>query len=662
MKLKAVIIILAVCLAVITAGAALNIREGEEYASADSFYIRVQKITSRTPGGSELVIAEKEWGRHIKIYYESNAPQIKLFYKSSSGSLKETGFISSFPYVFEVPIEGIITVTAKAYTLNETEIADAEELICEVYNDITPPPEPYVDILELDKYHKEDFFLSYCLYYDAYSQINFENSYLKFDSDDPGAGIELISLDDLLRFEFRYLYNNLTIKGNGVLSIYLEDCAGNASEYSYVYDKHGVPETGVPTVTLSTTEYAQSVTVHISWGPNHDNPFVVKKYALITATNTVYDDYEQPVIIDMEGEIELRVYYLENGEQKYITQTIGNVDKTPPSLTVMQDTADVIVDIKAAANPVMFRIKATDMLSGIKSVYFKTGGNLTRIENGYYAAPIIDMKTFTVVAEDNAGNKAEYFHNNDKLDFDTIKEYNQKFLALNRSEYASGGWAAIEDACDALSMLLMDPMAQSSDIAVAARRIDTAITGEIRVTNSIAAIPPGLDGGVSFSLPPSATDALKGEKITIVFGKASGDSLSETAGKASGINKRKVYAFSISLRGDSNAVSLTGGMSFNMPLPQGAVGGKIYVSDGGQLKELSCEVEGGRIYAVTTAVGDFYLVAEMGGNEGLYIGGRLYTWGILGATAGIIVGVCGAGFLVTYFVLKSRASKGKSRY
>ena len=77
MKLKAVIIILAVCLAVITAGAALNIREGgKSYASADSSYnIRVQKITSRTPGGSELVIAEKEWGRHIKIYYESNAPR-----------------------------------------------------------------------------------------------------------------------------------------------------------------------------------------------------------------------------------------------------------------------------------------------------------------------------------------------------------------------------------------------------------------------------------------------------------------------------------------------------------------------------------------------------------------------------------------------------------
>ncbi|MDD3946830.1 MAG: hypothetical protein PHI19_03220 [Clostridia bacterium] len=655
MKLQKTVIILIFILAVsLTAVFAANRSLEGSRTHADALIFEVQSITSQTSDGIEADIAEETWGRLIKIDYLCNYPYLKFFMTSNTGWSYTSDFITpDGEYCLEIPQEGMITVTARVYNLHQIE-QESMAITSTVYMDNTTPLQPDIDLTALDTYHIDEFQLRYRIYTDNFSGVNFTDSWLAFMGEEQQDSIEPVSLDSIIPPARRDLDNYLTIGGNGVLTFYVVDNAGNGKEYNFTYSKHGVPETGIPVVTLDTEEYAKSVTLTINWGAGYDdNPFAEKKYAIVTASGSFPYDYTGPIEITTEGENEILIYYYENGEKKYVSRIIDNVDKTPPNLTIMQDTATISCNVMDE-NPVVFFIKATDRLSGIQRVFFKTGGDFQQLENGYYSAPIMDMYNFTVVAEDGAGNRTEYTYHNHYFDFATLKESNRKFLALVRAEYTLEGWSAVEQACNALSMLLIDDMAQSSEIADKARAIDIAIAGNITVINKIGAIPPGLDGGIAFQLDPSATDALKGESVSVKLDKAESGSLADEAGSMSGLKKRKVYPFSILLSGASADVHLTGSMTFDMPLPEGAIGGKLYADSEGTLIELVSEVRDGRIYAATTTVGEMYLVAERSGGDGIYIGGKLYSWSLLAITASIIVGVCGAGFLVTYLVLKKK--------
>lgn len=641
--------------AVICLAAALGVFFGEKgSADAETLFFAKDRITAIS-SGEEQVITEETWGAHTKIYYDCNYPYIRFIMsdKDSNWELTTDYFVPDGSYSIDIPQEGRIVVVAQA--LNNHKVVVASDTST-VYVDNTPPAEPDIDLVELDKYHINDFQVRYRIYSDNRSGVNYAASILSFIGEDQDSTIEPTSLAVLIPPQRRGL-DNFTpwLKSNGTLVLHLIDNAGNSAEYSYSYIKHGVPETGAPQISLSTEEYAKSVTLTILWGAGYDdNPYAQKKYAIVTPSGTFPYDYKGSIEITTEGEVQILVYYYEDGAEKSVIQVVDNVDKTGPNLAVMQDTASIVCNTMAE-DPVVFLIKATDRLSGIKRVYFKTGGELAKLDNGYFSAPIMDMYSFTVVAEDKAGNTAEYIYNNNYFDYETLKASNLKFLALDRADYTIEGWANVEKACNALSMLLLDELAQSSDIAQKAREIDSAITGTITVTNRIGDIPAGLDGGIVFRLDPAATDALKGENVTILFSGAHNADLSSKAGTQSGFSKRKVYAFSLALHGESAEVNLNGSMGFDMPLPESATDAKLYANVGGELVELVSEIKDGRVFASTSTLGDMYLVAERGDEGGFYIGAKFYSWKIIGITAGIIAGVCLAGGAVTYIIMKKRA-------
>jgi len=651
MKLKKtifVMLIAAVC--ALTAFFARDFDRGEAYAAS---VFSLDKITAVSDGAEEE-ISERIWASRIKLYYACDYPYIKIDMSSNTGWTNEDTagyFVPDGAYVAEVPHEGVITVVASVY--NNHQIFQ-NSITSIVYMDDTAPLEPDLDRVALDTYHISDFSLRYRFYTDNFSGLNYNNSKLAFDGEEEETTIALASLASLIPPVQRGLDNYLTIQGNGTLYIYLEDYAGNHAEFTYYYNKHGVPETGVPIVALSTDDYAKSVTVTVNWGAGYDdNPFAEKKYAVETSQGAIPYNYTGPIVIDTEGNVVLRIYYYEDGERRYVSQSIDNVDKTAPSLLLMQDTAKIECSVMAE-DPVIFYIKAYDALSGVQRVYFKMGGDLVKQETGYYSAPILDMHSFTLVAEDFAGNKTEYTYNNNYFDYETVKAANAVFFSVTRVEYTTAGWAAVEAACDALSSRLLDDMVSSSEIAQLKRAVDTAVAGSVTVANRIVAVPSGLDGGAVYSLDPAATDALKGEKVTIKLDKAADDSLSKSAGSESGYKKKKTYAFSITVSGETAAVNLTGSMTFNMPLPAGALTAKLYVVKDGALIEITSSVSDGRVYATTSTLGDMYMVTELEKSVGLEIFGNTYTWATLGITAAIIVVVCAIGFFATSMIFKRR--------
>lgn len=625
-------------------------------AQADALVFSVASITAQNEQGGTVTIAQSVWARHITINYNCNYPYLRLFLRSASGWIDETDYIvPTGAYSLPIPQEGVITVVGRVY--NNHKIEQTEKAVTvTVYMDNTAPLEPDVDLTALDSYHINSFPLRYKIHRDNYSGVDYYKSWLSFMGEDGQSTIEQTTLAALIPPTQRELDNYLDIRSNGILTIYIVDNAGNSSQYSYTYGKHGIPQSGKPTVSIDAEGYAKSVTVTINWGAGYDdNPYAEKMYAIVTSTGAFTRSYNSPITIDTEGEVQIIIYYYENGEQKQLPIIIDNVDRTPPSLSIMQTSATIICNVMQQ-NPVIFTVKATDRLSQIKRVYFKAGGELEKQSNDYYSAPIMDMYSFVVVAEDKAGNTTEYTYNNRYFDFATLKQANQKFLALDRGGYTTEGWAEIEKACNALSMLLMDSMASSSDIAVRSRAIDDAILGSINVTYKTAAFPLGLDSGVIFSLNAADTDALKGETVSVRLEPVSKDSHSKQAGEKSGIKKYWVYPFAVTISGISSDVSLTGSLSLNFALPQGTKCGKIYVVNNDTLKELDCYTEGGRIYATTDTVGDFYLVAERLDGDGIYIGKRLYSWQLLSITGAIIVGVCLVGLVATLVFAKRRRS------
>jgi hypothetical protein len=618
---------------------------------ADSVF-SLEKITAISSDGVEYEIQEKVWASRIRLYYRCDYPYIKVEMASSTGWSNEADFIiPDGTYVAEVPHEGVITVVASVYNNHQTFQSSITSV---VYMDNTAPLEPDLDRVALDTYHISEFPLRYRFYTDNFSGLNYDISKLAFDAEEEANSIPLAPLSSFILPPQRGLDNYLIIRGKGTLYFYLEDNAGNISEFTYDYYKYGVPETGVPTISLSTVDFAKSVTVTVNWGTGYDdNPYAEKKYAIETPGGAIPYNYTGPIVIDTEGTVVLRIYYYEDGERRYVTRVINNVDRTPPSLLLMQDSAKIECNVMAE-DPVIFYIKAYDALSGINRVYFKTGGNLAKEQSGYYSAPILDMYSFTVVAEDYAGNKTEYTYHNNYFDYNTVKAAHAAFLSAVREEYTPAGWAAIEDACDALSSRLLDDMASSSDIAALKRDVDAAVAGTITIVNRISAVPSGLDEGAAYTLDPAATDALKGEIITIKLDKASSDSLAKTAAARSGYKKKKVYPFSITLSGESTPVHLTGSMAFNMSLPAGAINAKIYVVKDGDLQEITASVTDGRIYAATSTLGDMYLVAEQEKSVGLDIFGKTYSWTTLGITAASIVVVCAVGFVLSYMIFRRR--------
>lgn len=648
---KTVFVLLFVAVCALAAFSVSGLPGGEAYADA---VFSLEKITAVTANGAETEIAESVWASSIKLYYSCTYPYIKFDMTSNTGwSNEDTSdyIVPDGAYVLEVPHEGAITVVASVYNNHKT---FQSSIISVVYMDNTAPLEPDLDRVALDTYHITDFSLRYRFYTDNFSGLNYDLSMLSFDAEAEENSIPLAPLSTLIPPQQRGLDNYLSIKGNGTLYFYLRDNAGNSAEYTYTYYKHGVPETGEPSVVLSTTEYAKSVTVTVNWGAGYDdNPFAEKKYAIETPAGAIPYNYTGPIVVDTEGEVVLRIYYYEDGERRYVTRTVNNVDKTAPSLLIMQDSAKIECNVMAE-DPVIFYIRAYDALSGIKRVYFKTGGDLVKGQTGFYSAPILDMRNFTVVAEDYAGNKTDYTYHNNYFDFDTVKAANAAFGSAVREEYTTAGWAAIENACDALSSRLLDDMATSSEIANLKRNVDAAVTGAVTIVNRIMAVPAGLDGGAVYQLDPAATDALKGEKITIKLDKASSDSLTKAAANQSGYKKKKVYPFSLTLSGENAAVRLTGAMTFDMPLPPGARNAKIYVVKDGALQEITASVRDGRVYAATSTLGDMYMVAEQEKSVGLEIAGKTYSWATLGITAAIIVVVCAVGFVVSNMIFKRR--------
>lgn len=649
---------------------------GNNFAYAEKSPLTLTEVTSVDSGNVTVPFnyALGEYGRDVEFDFQTTASYYSfVIYKKSSGVYtkiqEEYGKETDGEFTVIPSQSGVLKLEVSA----ETEFGVAiSTLTYEFKSDNVAPFEPILTSsaaaddmaeCEFNNYHVAPFNFSYKLNYDNDSGMDFTKSYYKIEDLD---GV-IITADTLI--SSGYGKKQIMIEGNCKVIFCLYDCAGNSSTFSYSYTKHGVPESGVPTITVTPSEgYTKSANVSISWGEGYDdNPYGRKYYAIkspeLTPIKTAYVG-----AFDIKTEnATVIVYYYEGGTEKTVIRDVTNIDATSPSATMLEESFNVSIDL-TKSDCITVSLRALDYGSGIAKVYDNYGNVYSAGENGYYTFSLKDLHTFSVIAEDNVGNKASYGYSNPTLDYATMKEIYAAFDLLSKAAYCESGWNAVLSSVSSLSLYLLDDTATTSKIAELKRAVYAAAEGAITVTTRFSSVPSGLTEFVIKSGIEN-TDVLFGDTARFVIGKIIKlDSLvsanKTTATAASGFTNATAYGFTAELqKNDGSGVALGGNIVFGFKVNSPFTDAKVYrLNSDGTLVEVSSLINSdGEISVYTAELGEFYVVTELSttvsDEAGFTVNGVFYSWKVIVITVAVIVAAGGIVFAAVYFITKFKRSQ-----
>lgn len=424
---------------------------------------------------------------------------------------------------------------------------------------------------------------------------------------------------------------------------------------------------GLPEIILSTEDWAKSVTVTI----NYPDSITYKKYQTVwkkTQVTSAIKDYEGPFEIADEGETEIRAYY-ESGQ--YLTRSITNIDKTKPT----DLRASLEVNLRSPER-VLLKVNTTDLHSGIKKVWLFGLGHTLENRNGEYVVDLTHKavgKSFTIEAEDNAGNTNSTSFTYSVFDYTTdIRELANLHDELgDGSRYTAKLWGEIEDTFSELEMGFMVPYIDNSEINSLEDKLMRQLEGRFKFNTEIKEVLIGMDSNIRYGISEHALSAKKGSDIVLYISNANFTEDKKTEydlllNTLSGYSAIKTIPIKLELKERNNEyIKITGEMNIAFTKPDGYENIKLFhCSDQGTFKEILTNELNGNINAKVSSDGIFFVVLDETTSRdarfenGYIINGKFYSYGLFwGIIAGGIV-LSGVVFIVT-FTLVSRRGRPK---
>ncbi|MFA5449605.1 MAG: hypothetical protein WC292_04120 [Clostridia bacterium] len=628
-------------------------------AYAEEVFIEIDAITRLNYEGERVPYQTGSFSRGVQIELLLNSPSLKVEIREDTGGkfeLREyyNRAVTGGKAVVDINYDGALRVTLIAEHLDGREIKRLER---NILSDNQPPPAPILDTAQLEVYRQQPFNLAYTLVNDSRSGIDPVRSRYTFT--DTNGTVRIENALGAVDYNERFIAG---IDANGIIRFELYDNAGNKGSYEYFYSRYGIPESPIPTVTLSqNTDFAREVIIEITWGEDYDgHPFAIKEYTLVNPAGQHRKPYTAPFSVVTEGSGTLIVYYYQDGAEKSVSITLPYIDRTPPGVETISSSFTVYCDLTSPDMPLYASVRALDSASGIKEVRFSTGETFVSDPDNLYKGNIVNKPSFKILAEDNAGNIQEYSVIGLDYDYEGIALYAEMFAELNKDDYTANGWENVLSAFRALSM---DFVTEISSNALAASKRNAAAAADVGITfvTRINDIPQGLSGAMMFTIDSNTLSLKKGDNVVIHINKAGGADAEINARMDSAktlSNMPHSYSFNLSaVNSAGNPVAIPSGGVVNIVMPIGTKDAEIYYYDGDKLTKLQSELlEDGKLSAAITSFGDFYITStpadEVKG--GLVIGGKVYSTELLLITAAIVVGGSAVAALIVVLVNKKK--------
>jgi hypothetical protein len=420
--------------------------------------------------------------------------------------------------------------------------------------------------------------------------------------------------------------------------------------------------TEFPEIVLSTADWTQAVTVTI----NYPESVTYRKYQTVWKQIPPYSikDYEGPFVIDDEGETEIRAYY-EAGQ--YIAQSITNIDKTKPT----DLRASLQVNLRDQEK-ILLKVNTSDLHSGIKKVWLYGLEHVLENINGEYVVDFTNKavgKSFTIVAEDNAGNQNTLSFTYSVFDYITeIRYLATLYESLdNGSQYTTKLWGEIEDTFSQLEMAFTVPYIDSSEVTSLEDRLMRQLEGQLKFSTEIKEILIGMDSIIRYGISEYALDAKKGSDIILSISNATftEDKKSEydlLLTTLSGYSSVKTIPIKLELKErDGEYINITGEMNIEFVKPKRYENVKLfYFNEQGTFREILTNERKGNINAKVNSDGIFFVVLDEETSQdsmfknGYVINGKFYSyglfWGVIAGGVALSVVV----FFITYSLVSKR--------
>ncbi len=560
--------------------------------------------------------------------------------------------------------DGELRVDCIALDENGEELASISVVI---RSDVSAPEAPSIDIDGvLQVSHSEPFSVLYVVNSDALSGVDFTRSTYCFKDVEGNVVKEGIVTSDISKASIS------DINQNGTLIFTIYDKAGNFVVTERKYDQYYYVSSGAPAIVVTPSSgYSPNVMVSLSWPLG-----VSSKYykLIVNGREQSRTAYTAPFSITQEGTVEIRAYYYEEGEQTFVSKTITNVDKTPPTSSSIAETIRVKVDL-TSSSPIVLSLTPNDAKSGVKRVYLKNfGTEFTKNDVTSFSLDVTARlgTNVVIVAEDNAGNVTEYNYPLNGYDKEKINYYNSAFNNLNEDAYDTVAWSELLNAYSRLSNLLSHPDSSSGDISSYSKAVDRAIEGKHEVKVTVVESIDGLINDFSAEVASGATDVKKGGKLNLAVKKIATNEgeLNEKISVGGTIAKfpsYEGYGFNLALTDRENkAVTIYNQMSVSLTIPGVNKLAKVYYEKDGVLVQLSSSISNNVLTFQTENYGNFYLIVEtdipVDPGKGLMIGDKFYPLNLLLITGGIILGamlLVGILTPVIYKLIKNKKNAGK---
>ena len=560
--------------------------------------------------------------------------------------------------------DGELRVDCIALDENDEELASISVVI---RSDVSAPEAPSIDIDGvLQVSHSEPFSVLYVVNSDALSGVDFTRSTYCFKDVEGNVVKEGMVTSDISKASIS------DINQNGTLIFTIYDKAGNFVVTERKYDQYYYVSSGAPAIVVTPSSgYSPNVMVSLSWPLG-----VSSKYykLIVNGREQSRTAYTAPFSITQEGTVEIRAYYYEEGEQTFVSKTITNVDKTPPTSSSIAETIRVKVDL-TSSSPIVLSLTPNDAKSGVKRVYLKNfGTEFTKNDVTSFSLDVTARlgTNVVIVAEDNAGNVTEYNYPLNGYDKEKINYYNSAFNNLNEDAYDTVAWSELLNAYSRLSNLLSHPDSSSGDISSYSKAVDRAIEGKHEVKVTVVESIDGLINDFSAEVASGATDVKKGGKLNLAVNKIATNEgeLNEKISVGGTIAKfpsYEGYGFNLVLTDRENkAVTIYNQMSVSLTIPGVNKLAKVYYEKDGVLVQLSSSILNNVLTFQTENYGNFYLIVEtdipVDPGKGLMIGDKFYPLNLLLITGGIILGamlLVGILTPVIYKLIKNKKTAGK---
>ena len=633
--------------------------------------VSIISITKITADG-EVVEYDSNYSRDVTINYEFASAThfyVVVYEKINTEFLHvrttESILISNKTGSYVVVDNGDLRIDCIAINSNGEQLGSISVM---VKSDMSAPNLPTIDPDgAMDVVHSDSFNVGYIINYDELSGVDFTRSNYCFKDVDGNIVIENTPVTNG--------YDKALVSGinqNGTIIFTIYDKAGNfiVSEKKYVL--HHYVNSIAPSITVTPSAgYSQKVMVSIVWPMG----VTYKAYKLIVNGNEqVRNVYTAPIEISQEGNVEIRAFYFEGGEQTYVSKTINNVDRTPPTASSIQESIRVKVNLISSA-PIVLSLSPNDARSGVKRVYLKNfGTEFVKTDINTYSLDVTARlgTIVIVVVEDNAGNITEYNYPLNGYDKEKITYYANVFNNLNEDDYDSAAWGNLINNYSRLSHLLSSTDSASGDITAYSNEVDRSIEGKHEVKVTLTDIIDGLNNDFSASVPVDATSVKKGGKLNLEVKKLdiSEGEYNEKISVGSAIAKFPAYSsfgFNLALTDkEGQEVMIYNQMSVSLTIPGNNKLAKVYYDDDGVLVQLSSNIDNNVLTFQTEGDGNFYLIVETDmpkdPGKGLTIGGKFYPLNLLLITGGIMLGamlLVGVLTPIIYKVIKNKKASGK---